>query len=492
LEYPWLLILPRLIPIIFGGLMPVLHITDYHKRNLYVMCVVSVTSVLILVVNFWGPSGSLVLGGFGSKMSIGFKIDDLSRLFSFMLAILWPLASVYAFGYMRHDKYEMRFYAFYTVSYGITLAIAYSANFLTIYLFYELLTLVTLPLVIHNMNKEAFAAGRKYIYYSIGGAALIFICLAFLVYYGDTLDFRLGGVFSGSMVEEYRPQILQAFTIAFVGVGVKAALFPLHGWLPSASVAPVTVTALLHAVAVVKSGAFVAMRLTYYLFDIELLWGTWAQYTVMGLTIITILYGSARAFYTSQLKLRLAYSTVSQLSYTLFAITLMTWKGLAAAMMYMLAHGFIKILLFYCCGSVLHVTHRYEISELGGLGRRMPITFATFTIGALALMGLPLTAGFTAKFQLLSAATQGGSLLATGGVVVIFIAVLLSAAYLFPVIRTAYFPKQGEVLPDEEHAPHDPGLYITVPLRIIAGLVVVIGIAGGPLLNWISSFMGGG
>jgi len=492
LNHPWLLMLPILIPIILGGIMPVLHFTDDRKRNWYVTCVVTVTSLIVFVINLWGPEESLVFGGFGEKMSIGFMVDGMSRIFSFMVAFLWPLASLYAFGYMRHDKYENRFYAFYTVSFGVTLAIAYSANFLTIYLFYELLTLATLPLVIHHMNKQSFAAGRKYIYYSIGGAALIFICLAFLVNYGDTLDFRLGGVFSGSIVAEYRPQILQAFTIAFIGIGVKAALFPLHGWLPTASVAPVPVTALLHAVAVVKAGAFFSMRLTYYLFDAELLWGTWAQYTVMALTLITILYGSARAFYTSQLKLRLAYSTVSQLSYVLFSVTLMTWQGLAAAIMYMVAHGFIKILLFYCCGSVNHEAHRYEVSAMGGLGRRMPITFVTFTIAALALMGLPLTAGFTAKFQLFSAVSQSGNLMALGGVVVLFISVLLTAAYLFPVIRLAYFPKQEEILSDGEYTPRDPSWYITVPLRIIAGMVIAIGLAGGPLQSWISNIVGGG
>jgi multicomponent Na+:H+ antiporter subunit D len=311
-----------------------------------------------------------------------------------MLAILWPLATIYAFEYMRHVGNEKRFYAFYTVSYGITLAIAYSENFLTIYLFYELLTLTTLPLVIHSMNQKAFAAGRKYLYYSFGGAALIFICLVFVVNYGDTLDFRMGGVFSGDIIAEHKNLLLQVFLIAFIGIGVKAAIFPLHGWLPSAAVAPTTVTALLHAVAVVKSGTFVAMRLTYYLFGAELLWGTWVQQTVMTMTLVTILYGSARAWHSQHLKRRLAYSTVSQLSYILFGVTLMTPEGLAAAMMYMLAHGFIKILLFYCCGAVNVMAYRHDIKDLEGLAQYMPVTFATFTIAALALIGLPPAAGF--------------------------------------------------------------------------------------------------
>jgi len=462
-----------------------------RKRNLCALSAVMVTSILVLFINLWGPVDSLVFWGFGSRMSIAFKVDGLSRLFSAITAILWPLATVYAFDYMEHEGDEKRFFCFYTVTYGVTLAIAYSANFLTIYLFYELLTLVTLPLVIHKMNQESFAAGRKYIYYSISGAALIFICLAFIYSYGDTLDFRMGGVFSGEFIVHNKTQILQTFTIAFIGFGVKAALFPSHGWLPCASVAPTTVTALLHAVAVVKAGAFAIMRLTHYLFGSEILLDTWAQHTVIVLTLLTILYGSARAWYTTHFKRRLAYSTVSQLSYVLFAVALLTPEGLAAAMMYMLAHSFIKITLFFSCGAVYVMAARYDLKDMEGLGRHMPITFATFTIAALALMGLPPTAGFTAKLQLLTAAIQSGNLTAQIGTVVIVISMLLTAAYLFSIIKTAYFPRPRTGFTYTEPVSHDPGSNMTIPLRILAFIVIIIGFMGKPLLEWFALIVKG-
>ena len=481
-----MLILPILIPIIFGSGIALLKTDDKQTLNLYVFGTVTITTVFVFIVNFWGPSELLDFGGFGSKMTIAFKVDGLSRLFSTIAAILWPLASLYAFEYMENEKNQRRFFSFYTITYGVTLAIAYSANFLTIYLFYELLTLATLPLVIHGMNQESFAAGRKYIYYSISGATLIFICLVFIVSYGDTMSFRLGGVFSGSIIAEYHNQVLQAFFVAFFGIGVKAALFPLHAWLISAAVAPTTVTALLHAVAVVKAGVFFAMRLTYYVFDASSLQETWVQYTIMALALITILYGSARAWYTSHFKRRLAYSTVSQLSYILFGVALMSPKGLAAAMIYMLAHSFIKITLFYCCGAAKVMTHRYDLKEMEGLGRYMPVTFTAFTVMALALIGLPPAAGFVAKLQLLTAITQGGNLMALGGITVFFVSMMLTAAYMFSVVRTAYFPKPGSIISDTDLVPKDPSWRMTVTIWILVFMVMIIGIAGRPLLRWLT------
>lgn len=481
-----MLILPILIPIICGGSMAFINFDDERKRNIYVFYIVLITSFFAFAVNFWGPEEGITFVGFGSKMAIAFKVDGLGRLFSSMVAILWPLATVYAFEYMEHEGNEKRFYAFYTVTYGVTLAISYAANFLTMYLFYEMLTLVTLPLVIHTMNQQAFSAGRKYISYSIGGATAVFICLVFIASFGETLDFHLGGVFAAGIMADHGGLLLQVFTLGFIGLSVKAAMFPFHGWLPSATVAPTTVTALLHAVAVVKAGAFATMRLTYYIFGTELLWGTWAQQAVMALTLITILYGSARAWYTSHFKRRLAYSTVSQLSYILFGVTLMTPEGMAAAMIYMVAHGFIKILLFYCCGAVNIMAHRYDVRELEGLGRHMPVTFAAFTIGALSLMGLPPTAGFVAKLQLLTALAQGGDALALGGIAVFILSMLLTAAYLFDVIRAAYFPKTPESFLEGELIPKDPGASMTIPLKVLAFMAILIGVASRPLLEWIT------
>lgn len=487
----FILILPILLPMIGGLYIPVANFRDQRWREIYVFTVVTATSLLTFAAAAWCPDNTLTLVRFSDTMSIAFRLDGLGRVFSLMVAFLWPVATVYAFEYMKREGKEVKFFTFYTMTFGVTLAIAFAANLLTMYLFYEILTLITLPLVIHAMNRTVYAAGKKYLFYSIGGATLVFICLVFTASYGAGLDFRLGGVFTAEMLGENRQVLLWVFFLAFLGFGVKAAIFPFHSWLPSASVAPTTVTALLHAVAVVKAGAFTTMRLTYYIFGCDYLAGTWAQKAVMALAIITILYGSTKAFYVRHFKRRLAYSTVSQLSYVLFGVTLMTPAGLGASMFYMIAHGFMKILLFYCCGSVMYKTHRVNVDELEGLGERMPVTFAAFTIGALALMGLPLTVGFNAKLELLltavSAAEGRGGALVFVGIGVILISILLTAAYLFTIVRAAYFPREELVSIDPARPFGDPNWKMKGPLIILAAAVVLLGLFSQPILEYVTA-----
>lgn len=232
-----------------------------------------------------------------------------------------------------------------------------------------------------------------------------------------------------------------------MGFGVKAAVFPLHGWLPKASVAPTPVTALLHAVAVVKAGAFAVIRLTYYSYGTDFLKGTWAQYAVMAIVIFTILFGSSAALKQVHFKRRLAYSTVANLSYILFGVTLMTPIGLEAGVLHMLFHSIIKIGAFFAAGAVLHSTKREYISELDGLGKKMPITFGTFTVFALALTGIPLFNGFVSKWALASAAIQSGDTLSFIGIIVLLISALLTAIYMLNISVRAFFPKKTPSLP---------------------------------------------
>ncbi|MEA4893427.1 MAG: proton-conducting transporter membrane subunit [Peptococcaceae bacterium] len=487
----FILLLPILLPLVGGLYIPVAKFRSRRWREVYIFFVVMATSLLALAAVIWCPADNLTLLRFSGTMSIAFRLDGLGRVFALMVAFLWPVATVYAFEYMKHEGKELKFYTFYTMTFGVTLAIAFAANLLTMYLFYELLTFITLPLVIHAMNRTVYAAGKKYLFYSIGGATLVFICLVFTANYGTSLDFALGGVFTPEMLAENRQALLWVFFLAFIGFGVKAAIFPFHSWLPAASVAPTTVTALLHAVAVVKAGAFTTMRLTYYIFGSENVAGTWVQKAVMALAIITILYGSAKAFYMQHFKRRLAYSTVSQLSYVLFGVTLMTAKGLAASIFYMVAHGFMKILLFYCCGSVLYMTRRTDVGQLEGLGSYMPVTFGTFTVGALALMGLPLTIGFNAKLELLLAAVSAGygqaGTLGFVGIGVILISILLTAAYLFTIIRSAYFPREESVSFEPDRLPRDPNWKMKGPLILLAVTVILLGIFSQPLWEYVTA-----
>lgn len=341
-------------------------------------------------------------------------------VFAGLVATLWPLATLYSFPYMEHEHngrvHENIFYMFYTATYGVTLGIAMSGNLLTMYCFYELLTLVTVPLVMHTLTREAVHASRKYFYYSLGGAAFAFLGLVFLLVYGDSLAFTYGGVLNLSKVQNQKDLLLLIYVLAFLGFGVKAAVCPFNSWLPQAGVAPTPVTALLHAVAVVKSGAFAIMRLTFYGFGTKFLRGTWAQYLLLAIVIFTIFYGSSMAVKETHIKRRLAFSTISNLSYILFGVLIMTPLGLAGALCHMVFHGVMKICSFFCAGAFITQAHVNYVHELNGMAKRMPKVFAVFTVASLTLMGVPGLCGFVSKWHLAKAAFASGNLLAVVGV----------------------------------------------------------------------------
>jgi len=364
------------------------------------------------------------------------------------------------------------------------MGIAFAEDFLSLYLFYELLTLITLPLVMHSMDEKARYAGRKYLIYSISGAAFAFIGIVFLLNFGTTLDFTLGGVLDGTKIVGNRETLRWVFVCAFFGFGVKAAIFPFHGWLPDASVAPTPVSALLHAVAVVKAGAFAVMRLIYYGFGADFLRGTFAQNIVMTATIVTIVYGSARALRTPHLKRRLAFSTVSNLSYILFSFTTMTSAGLTGGLTHMVYHAVIKITLFCCAGSIIMKSGKEYIYELEGIGRRMPVVFATFTVSSLALIGLPPLGGFAGKWMIAYAAVSSGNPLAYAGIAALILSTLLTTLYMMTIIVRAYFPV-GELDQQVLDQIHDPGVRMTVPLLILTAAGVILALCSNRLIDFL-------
>jgi len=479
-----MILLPVLFPVICGFLILLLKFKDHKKREIYVSIVVLITSFLSLALIFRGPQEELfTVMQFSRRLSLAFRIDGMARVFGTLVSVLWPLATCYAFEYMEHVGGENKFFAFYTATFGVTLGIAFAANILTLYLFYELLTLVTFPLVIHRMDESAIKAGKIYLVYAMTGAALIFIGLVFVINYGSTIEFIRGGVFRPWVIEEHSRILRQVYVLTFFGFGVKAAVFPFQQWLPAASVAPTTVTALLHAVAVVKAGVFSIMRLTYFCFGADFLQETKYQWLVMAAALITILYGSFRAFINPHFKRRFAYSTISQLSYIIFAVTLMSDQGLEAGLVYMVSHAFIKIVLFYCAGTVIHQTERQYVTELAGLGKKMPWTFGCFTIAGLGLMGIPPTVGFVGKYELLSAVVASGDRLAWAGIGVLGVSVLLTAGYVFSIIKTAFFE---DFEPDgHECEIKDPGSFMLVPMVILTCMVVLLGFFGQPVIEFI-------
>lgn len=471
---------------------------------------VTVANSLFVCLLIWKHAGSgqqMVLFRLYGDLKVSFKLDGMGSVFAGLVACLWPLAVLYSFEYMRHEKRKTSFFAYYLMTYGVTVGIAFAGNLVTLYLFYELLTLVTFPLVLHPMTKEAVRASRRYLYYSIGGAAFAFIGLVFVLSFSSTgnTDFLPGGVLDLAAAAERRDTLLLVYVLAFFGFGVKAAVFPCHGWLPRATVAPTPVTALLHAVAVVKSGAFAILRLTYFSFGTAFLRGSWAQAVVMAAALVTIVFGSTMAVREVHWKKRLAYSTISNLSYILFGAAMMSPFGLMAALSHMVFHGVMKICSFFCAGAVMHQSGKEYIYEVNGLGKRMPVTFGCLTVASLSLIGIPLFAGFISKWNLAEAAfacgeaafsAAGGSApgwLPLAGIFVLLYSALMTAVYMLTVLVLAYFPQMQRVAVVMESGGEevkDPNWMMLVPLLLFAAAIVGLGLHSAPLMRVLAAIGG--
>lgn len=475
---------PVFVPFLFGALLFVLPFAKQKFRNLYVFFITFLNSAVIFLLLFLQPTGSLEVFHFTKGLVISFRIDSLTSLFAGLIAILWPLANLYAFEYMKGEERQSSFFAFYTMTYGAVTGIAFSANLLTMYVFYELLTLVTFPLVMHSMNRKSAAAGKKYMYYSLGGAAFAFIGMVFVIAYGSTMDFTKGGVFGDVLFGPQRNLLLFIYFVTFCGFSVKAALVPFHSWLISASVAPTPVTALLHAVAVVKSGAFALIRLTYYIYGTEGLQGSLVQTIVMLLALVTILYGSVMAWKEIHLKRRLAYSTISNLSYIILGITLCSPLGLFAALTHMVVHAFTKICSFFCIGALMHQSGREYISEIKGVGRKMPVVFSCFVVSALSLIGIPPLAGFLSKWVLAKAAFSNENTLALFSLLILLLSAFLTVAYMFGIIIPAFFPRRGfdyKIL----DGILDPGIFMKLPLILFAAIMILLGLNASHFFDFL-------
>ncbi len=472
-----------LLPIIGGVLTPLLPFKNRKTMMWYLEAIMLLTSAIVWKLILNGPTEVFHIIYFVEDLSISFKIDGVSMVFAGLVSLLWPLATLYSFEYMEHEERERIFFLFYSTTYGVTLGIAFASDLLSMYFFYELLTLSTVPLVIHTLKREAILAARKYLYYSIGGAAFAMIGLVFVIIYGVTCEFQLGGVLDMALIGDKKNLLLWVYLIAFMGFGVKAAMWPMSSWLPDAGVAPTPVTALLHAVAVVKAGVFAIIRLTYYSFGTSFLKDTWVQHVVMGFAMFTIVYGCSMAVKETHLKRRLAYSTVSNLSYVIFGVTLMTPLGLVGALCHLVCHAVMKIGAFFCAGAFMQQTGKSYIYEMDGVGRKMPVVFGCFTVASLGLMGVPGLAGFISKWNLASAAVESGNVQAYFGIGCLLASALLTALYMMNIVIHAFFPKK-EFDYGILSGVTDPGWRMCVPLVIFAVSTVMLGLFSGPLVEF--------
>ena len=392
-------------------------------------------------------------------IEMAFRIEPLGMLFAAVASLLWIVNSVYSIGYMRGNREhkQTRFYVCFALAIAATMGIAFAGNLLTLFFFYEALTLVTYPLVTHKGNDEARKAGRVYLGILIGTSIGLQL-LAILWVYASTGNgtFSDGGLIANSFTGAPVGLLLMLF---IYGIG-KAAVMPVHRWLPAAMVAPTPVSALLHAVAVVKAGVFSVIKVAVYVFGLDLLAREASADWLFYAAAFTVIAASIVALRQDNLKRRLAYSTISQLSYVVLAVSIYNPIALAGAAIHIAAHAFGKITLFFAAGSIYTAGHKTEISQLDGIGKRMPITMIAFAIGSFSMIGLPLTAGFVSKWYMLSGAYAAQHYLA---IAVIVVSTLLNAAYFLPVIHAAFFRKESA-----ESAAHPHG---EAPLPILLALV---------------------
>ena len=398
------------------------------------------------------------------------QADPLAVLFIALSAVLWLLTTIYAVGYLEKGAHRSRFFGFFSLCVAATVGVAMAGNLFTFLVFYELLTLATYPLVIHRGTAEALRAGRIYLAYTLfGGLMLLFGTLWLWVATGTT-DFVPGGVL-GDFATDAPDQARLLFLVLIVALGVKAALVPLHAWLPIAMVAPAPVSALLHAVAVVKAGAFGIMRVVYEVFGIEVAVALGVTTPLIALAAVTILYGSVRALMEDDIKKRLAFSTVSQVSYITLGVALASPIAAIGALAHLIHQGLMKITMFLAAGNLAEGLGVKRVSQLDGVGRRLPGTMAAFTLAVLAMIGLPPLAGFVSKWYLASGALDADQ----GWVIALLIgSSLLNALYFLPIVHRGWFGRPAET-PETPGRPRI-GWMLAAPPLATAALVLVAGV----------------
>ena len=475
-----ILLLPILLPLIMG--LAIGFQKKEKQRNLFVFIAMAVEVALVWYL--CREDHTLEVWRFTDSLSIVYRTDALAKLFACLISVIWLLAAVFSMEYMKHEHKPTRFFMFYTFSLGALISLCFSANMMTMYLSYEFMTLLTVPLVIHTGTPQATRAGMKYLGYSIFGAGLGLLGFFFLDTYCETTRFFAGGTLNMHMVVGRENMLLTVFLLMSIGFGCKAGMFPLHAWLPTAHpVAPSPASAVLSGI-ITKGGIIAIIRVTYYLFGADFLRGTWAQALVLALAVVTIFMGSMLAYKEKLLKKRLAYSTVSNVSYVLFGLMLLSPLGFIGALLQVVFHAVAKNILFLSAGAIIYKTEKTYVHEYKGLGKEMPVVMWCFTFAALSLIGIPPTSGFVSKWCLAQDGLGFGALGITG-VAVLMVSALLTAGYLLPIVLDAFFP--GKDFNYRSLKKKEPNYLMTVPLVLLSIAVVCFGIMPAPLLDVIGS-----
>lgn len=484
----YLILLSILIPILTGVYLLVRK--EYANRK-YLLAVSGagfvLTGILVICTIILAKDMSFTLFYLTKTLPLMFAADEMSILFSLIASIIFICAGFFSFEYMKHETKEKRYYGFYLIVFGVLNSLCFAGNLITFYLFFEMLTLSSMPLVLHNGSREAVMAGLKYMFYSLCGAYMSLFGIYFIYHNSDTLRFTAGGVLNET-AGSYSGILLISALVMIIGFGVKAGMFPMHAWLPAAHpVAPAPASAVLSAV-IVKAGVLGIIRVIYYIFGTAFLRGTWVQTTWLLLTLITVFMGSMLAYREPVLKKRLAYSTVSQLSYILFGLATMGTESVTGSLLHVIAHGLIKATLFLCAGAIIYTTSKTRVDDLRGIGKEMPLTMWCYTIVSLGLIGIPPTGGFVSKWYLaigsLSAAIPVFRWL---GPAILLVSALLTAGYLLPLTIQGFLP--GADYDYSGFKKREPSLFMTIPILIMTILSVLIGLFPTQLVDFLTQFV---
>jgi len=415
-------------------------------------------------------------------LTFALRFDKLGLFFAALSSVLWLITTLYAIGYLEKGPHQNRFFAFFSLCVTASTGIALSGNVITFFIFYEFLTLSTYPLVVHKGTDEAVAAGRTYLWYTIGGGTVLFLGVVGLYVIAGPIYFGQTEIIA-NLISEYPTQLTILFFLILAGLGVKAAIFPLHGWLPVSMVAPAPVSALLHAVAVVKAGAFGIVRLVYDVFGVGVAEKMNYLAVLAVLASFTIIYGSVRALFQNDFKKRLAFSTVSQISYIALGVAIPGAISSTGAIVHLVHQGIMKITMFFAAGNIAETYGYKKISELNGIGRRMPLTMGAFTIAVFGMIGLPPVAGFISKWYLGLGAVEAGSYWV---ILVLLASSAMNAAYFLPIVYRAWFCEpEHEVVPRLRSGRFETQALLLIPVVVTGILSLLAGVfaavAGSPL-----------
>ena len=484
----WLLILIMLSSLLPGLVIFSLAESRHGWRTLLNLlgAVSKLVLVLVMIVGIWHGHSFILEFELLPGLGLVLRADPLSALFVTLSTILWLFATIYTIAYLEDSPNRSHFFGYFSLCVTVTIGIALAGNLLTFLFFFEMLTLTTYPLVVHRGTREAMAAGRTYLLYTLAGGLLLFVGVVWLLSLAGQRDFSAPPL-AADLVASQPWTLRVIFCLLLAGVGVKAALVPLHGWLPRAMVAPAPVSALLHAVAVVKAGAFGIIRLVLDVYGISSCQLLGLLPLVMVLAVFTIIYGSLCALRQDNLKHRLAFSTVSQVSYIALGISLASPAALIGGMVHLVHQGLMKITLFFCAGNIAETLGIHDISRMNGVGRRLPLTMAAFTLAAMGMIGLPPMAGFVSKWYLgLGALEQEQGWL----IGVLLLSTLLNAAYFLPVIYAVWFKEQHGEWPDDRgrRGPFECHWMLLAPPAITAVAALLVGLLANSAmspLTWV-------